>query len=40
MAAFCTMAAVDEVDWLCSLLMAAMIGLGPSAKPARQPVMA
>ena len=33
-------AAVDEVDCDCSLLIAAMIGFGPSAKPARQPVMA
>ncbi len=40
MAAFCTMLVAFEVDCDCSLLRLAMMGLGPSAKPARQPVMA
>ena len=40
MAAFCTSAAVLDVDWLCSLPIAAITGFGPSANPARHPVIA
>ena len=40
MAAFCEMEVGFEVVWLCSFIMASISGLGASAKPMRQPVMA
>jgi len=38
-AAFCAMDVGFEVLWLCSFVIAPMIGVGASAKPMRQPVM-
>src|SRR5262245_7077763 len=38
-AAFCAIEVGLDVLWLCSFVMAPMMGAGASAKPMRQPVM-
>ena len=39
-AAFCAIEVTFDVLWLCSFMMAATTGSGPSTQPTRQPVIA